>query len=99
MTRTPPDFCHSMAELRPQIDAIDDALIALLVERASYIDRAVVLKTDANLPARIGSRVDEVIDNVRRAATVSGLDPELAETIWSQLIEWSIAREAEHIRE
>ncbi|WP_106746372.1 chorismate mutase [Yoonia maritima] len=99
MTRTPPASCHSMAELRRQIDALDSDLVALLIERAGYIDRAVALKKDVDLPARIDSRVDEVIENVRGTASAGGLDPELAETIWSQLIEWSIAREAQHIRE
>ena len=88
-----------MAELRPQIDALDAELIAFLAERAGYIDRAITLKQKENLPARITNRVDEVITNVRNEATAKGFDPDLAETLWRQLIEWSIAREAQHIPE
>lgn len=88
-----------MADLRAQIDLMDAALINMLAQRATYIDRAVEIKSSNDLPARITSRVDEVIANVRDHATAKGLDPDLAEQLWSQLIEWSIQREAKHIRE
>ncbi|MEN9012425.1 MAG: chorismate mutase [Yoonia sp.] len=94
-----PQDCHDMADLRAQIDLMDAALIDMLAQRATYIDRAVEIKSSNDLPARITSRVDEVIANVRDHATAEGLDPDLAEQLWSQLIEWSIQREAKHIRE
>ncbi len=82
-----------MAELRVQIDRLDRQLIALLAERAGYIDRAAQLKPAEGLPARIDARVNEVKANVRAEAVAKGLDPDLAEGVWSQLIDWSIARE------
>ena len=45
------------------------------------------------LPAHPGGRVDEVIDNARRNAEAQGWDPELAEVLWRELVEWSIERE------
>ncbi len=93
MRRTPPDRCADMAALRPEIDRIDAALIDLLAERSGYIDRAAEIKTTAGLPARIPARVEEVVGNVRARAAAAGLDPDLAERLWRQLIEWSIARE------
>jgi len=96
--KTPQD-CADMAELRAQIDRMDQELVTLLAQRAGYIDRAVDIKKDVDLPARITSRVDEVIANVRAHAVAQGLDPDLTETLWSQLIEWSIQREAKHIPE
>ena len=92
-----PAQCTTMAELRAEIDAIDGALIDLLARRASYIDRAVDLKRIENLPARTTDRVAQVVQNVRLLAGARGLDPDLAETLWSVLIEWSIARETEHL--
>lgn len=83
----------SMADLRTQIDALDGALIDMLVDRAGYIDRAITLKQNENLPARINDRVDEVLQNVRAKADAGGFDADLAETLWRHLIEWSIARE------
>ena len=82
-----------MRELRAGIDAVDAELVALLAERARYIDRAVALKRDSGLPARIPARVDEVLARVTAQAAAEGFDPALVEAIWRQMIEWSIARE------
>ena len=87
-----------MADLRTEIDRIDGALVGLLAERTAYVDRAAVLKARDGMPARIDSRIAEVIDNVRSKAIAGGLDPQLAETIWRLLIEWSIAREEAALR-
>ncbi|SHI49541.1 isochorismate pyruvate lyase [Palleronia salina] len=97
MTRTPADDCATMAELRTQIDALDAELIALLAERATYIDRAIALKPGEGIRARAEDRVAEVVANVRALAQARDLDPDLAERLWSELIEWSIARERREI--
>lgn len=95
----PPQQCADMTELRGQIDDLDEILVELLATRAGYIDRAVELKTLNGWPARIPARVDEVIENARAKAGQAGLDPDLVEGLWRQLVEWSIAREACVIRE
>lgn len=92
-----PDQCSDMSILREQIDALDRALIEMLATRASYIDRAVVLKQDVGLPASIPTRIEDVIAKVRMAAGTQNLDADLAETLWRQLLDWSIAREAQTI--
>jgi isochorismate pyruvate lyase len=85
---------HDMAALRREIDALDRRMIDLLADRAALIDRAAQLKPAEGLPARIGSRVEEVVANVRaRAVRAGGIDPDLAERLWRILIEWSIDRE------
>ena len=97
--RIPPQDCNHMSDLRAQIDALDEDLVALFVERAGYIDRAIALKQDNGLPARIPERVEEVVTNAGDRAEAAGLDRELVERLWRQLVEWSIAREAQVIRE
>ncbi len=92
-----PDQCPDMSTLREQIDALDRALIEMLATRASYIDRAVVLKQDVGLPASIPARIEDVVAKVRAAAKTQELDADLVETLWRQLIDWSIAREAQTI--
>ena len=86
-----------MAELRVEIDALDVQLVDLLSRRSEYIDRAVDLKRIEKLPARITDRVAEVVGNVRVTASDRGLDPDIVERLWTELIEWSIAREAKHL--
>lgn len=99
MRRRAPEDCNTMAELRVEIDALDAALIELLVSRKDYIDRAVDLKRIEHLPARIDDRVEEVVANVRKAAEGRGLDGDLAEALWRRLIEWSIERESRSLDE
>ena len=89
----PAPECNSMLEVRAAIDEIDAALVALLAERTSYIDRATQLKPAIGMPARVNERVEEVVARVRATAKNRGLEPELAETLWRILIDWSIARE------
>jgi isochorismate pyruvate lyase len=93
MTQRLPEDCGSMAELRVEIDQLDRQLIELIAKRTQYIDRAAVIKQGEKMPARITSRVEEVVDNVRKLAVENNLDPQIAETVWRDLIEWSIAKE------
>lgn len=89
----PASACVTMAQVRAAIDAVDEGLVALLVARVGYIDRAAVLKGPLGLPARIDWRVEEVVARVRAHAGAQGLDADLAEALWRRLIDWSIARE------
>ena len=88
-----PADCQTMQDLRVQIDLLDAEIVAKLALRAGYIDRAVVLKQIEQMPARIEDRVEQVVERVRARAEAAGLDPSLAEDLWRQIIEWSIARE------
>ena len=90
--KTPAD-CTSMAELRLEIDRLDTELVALFAQRVGYIDRAAEIKAEVGMPARIGSRVEEVIANVRRHAEGHGLPPDKLEKLWRKLVDWSIERE------
>lgn len=89
-----PEACRTMAELREHIDRIDRDLLDLLSKRAACIDRAIVLKQKEGLPARTTGRVAEVIAKVRDGAMSRGLDPDLVERLWTELIEWAIRHES-----
>ncbi len=88
-----PADCVTMADIRAEIDRVDEDLVRLFADRAAYIDRAGEIKAELGLPARITPRVEEVVANVRRHALATGLPPELVEKLWRRLIDWSIARE------
>lgn len=91
----PPKDCSDMSELRAEIDVLDRQLVDLMATRLTYIDRAAEIKLRDGLPARIPSRVEEVVAKVRNQAKVSDLPPSLAESIWREMIEFSIDRENE----
>ena len=88
-----------MDELRHQIDKLDVKIIELLANRSEFIDRATELKKSNGMPARIPERIESVVSNARNAAEELDLDANLVEKIWRILIDWSIQREAEIIRE
>ena len=96
---TKPGDCNSMDELRHQIDKLDVKIIELLANRSEFIDRATELKKSNGMPARIPERIESVVSNARNAAKELDLDADLVEKIWRILIDWSIQREAEIIRE
>ena len=96
---TKPGDCNSMDELRHQIDKLDVKIIELLANRSEFIDRATELKKSNGMPARIPERIETVVSNARNAAEELDLDADLVEKIWRILINWSIQREAEIIRE
>ena len=96
---TKPGDCNSMDELRHQIDKLDVKIIELLANRSEFIDRATELKKTNGMPARIPERIESVVSNARNAAEELDLDADLVEKIWRVLIDWSIQREAEIIRE
>lgn len=89
----------NMDELRGLIDALDARLIDLLAERQHLIDHAIRLKRQNGLPARIDARVEAVAHHVARRAAERGLDPDLIESIWRQMMDHFIAREARALGE
>ena len=92
-----PANCTTMAEIRVEIDRLDAELVALFAARVAYIDRAAEIKSEVGLPARIGSRLEEVIGNVRRHAVAHGLPPDKLEKLWRKLVDWSIEREEDKL--
>ncbi|MEZ5685007.1 MAG: chorismate mutase [Paracoccaceae bacterium] len=88
-----PHEIGSMTELRAEIDALDARLIELMAARTRLIDRAAQLKPHENMPARIPARVEDVVAKVRARADAAGMDADLAERLWREMIEHFIAQE------
>jgi isochorismate pyruvate lyase len=89
--------CADMEQVRTEIDRIDAALVDLIGERFTYVDRAWQLK-QSPAEARVPWRIRQVIDKVRARAAEQGLPPELAEALWRQMIGWFIQYEEEKLR-
>ena len=82
-----------MAALRAKIDSLDAALVELLADRQRQIEAAAEIKSRIGWPARIQPRVDEVLSRVTARAGEKNLDPDLARSLWTALVEWSIGYE------
>jgi isochorismate pyruvate lyase len=92
-----PEDCADMEQVRVEIDRIDTALVDLIGERFTYVDRAWQLK-QSPAEARVPWRIQQVIDKVRARAAEKGLPIELTEALWRQMIGWFIQYEEEKIR-
>lgn len=90
--KLPASDCQSMDEVRREIDRLDKALVALLAERQTYIERAGMIKAH-RAAVRDEQRIEDVIAKVLNAARQAGLSPSIAEPVWRELIERSIAHE------
>jgi isochorismate pyruvate lyase len=90
--------CATMEEVRAEIDRIDAALVDLIGERFTFVDRAWQLK-QSPAEARVPWRIQQVIDRVRARAAEQGIPPELAEALWRQMIGWFIQYEEEKLRQ
>jgi isochorismate pyruvate lyase len=86
--------CRTMSDVRREIDRLDRALVALLAERQTYIERAAAIK-----PLRTAvhdqARIDDVVAKVLASARERGLSPAIAEPVWRLLIDRCIAHEFE----
>lgn len=92
MTERAPLPCPEMAEIREQIDTLDRKLVALLAERQKLIAAAGEVKPQRDM-VRDNARIEEVVALVKSEAAKHGLAEEIAEPVWRQLIESSIAYE------
>ncbi|HXI85961.1 MAG TPA: chorismate mutase [Parvularculaceae bacterium] len=91
--------CRSMNEARAEIDRIDRALVELLAERWTYVDRMWEFKRKDGQEANVPWRNREVIEKIRARAGELGLPPEMAEALWRQIIGWGIQYQDERLRD
>jgi len=88
-----------LAEVRVEIDRIDNALIDRIAERLGYVERAWQLKLELRQEANVPWRNQQVIDKVRARASEKGVPPDLCEALWRQMIGWFIQYEEEKLRD
>lgn len=90
--RTDPAECHTMAEVRQGVDALDRALVALLAERQRYMEAAARIKPDRDA-VHDDARIEDVVAKVLVAADAHHLSHDIAEPVWRLLIDRCIAHE------
>ena len=98
MAPRPPAACRDMSEVRAEIDRLDTALVDLIAERLTYVERAWQLKLTAKQEANVPWRNQQVIDKVRARAQALGVPADLCEALWRQMIGWFIQYEEEKLR-
>lgn len=82
-----------LAALRAELDRIDREMIERAAERQRVVSEIGRLKRSSGRQLRDFRREREVLDGVRAHAEDLGLDPELAESLLTRLIEASLTRQ------
>lgn len=93
--------CETMTEVRSHIDALDERITALLVERTGYMSQAARIKQDVTR-VHDQERIEFIAARVRRMAAEWGGQPEVVEAAYRALMDASIAfehREFARLRE
>lgn len=91
--------CVTTAEVRTEIDRVDGAIMELLGERWTYVDRMWDLKRSHGQEANVPWRNREVIEKMRARARALNMPPELAEAVWRLIIGWGIQYQDERLRD
>lgn len=91
-TRTAPEACTDMTQVRQGVDALDRALVTLLAERQRYMEAAARIKPGRDA-VHDEARIEDVVAKVLAAARGAGLSPDIAEPVWRLLIDRCIAHE------
>jgi isochorismate pyruvate lyase len=87
-----PENCQTMVDVRSGVDAIDAALLKLLVTRFGYMNAAARIKTERGA-VRDEVRKAQIIQSIRSSAEKQGMPADALAAMWDDLIEASIAYE------
>ena len=90
ITRVKP--CTTMQDVRREVNALDDVLVPLLVERVGYMTQAARIKQGVE-QVRDEGRIQAIVDRVRERAQAEGGDADVIEAIYRSLMEACIAYE------
>ncbi|MBN2521675.1 MAG: chorismate mutase [Bacteroidales bacterium] len=94
----PADRCTNIEEVRHAIDAIDEEVIQLLGRRLQYVKEIIKFKEPTEESVVAQKRFDSVIESRRELAYKNGLDQDLIERIYRELLNFFIAEEMKLIR-
>ena len=96
-TRTPQAIdkvkpCTTLHDVRREVNALDDVLVPLLVERVGYMTQAARIKQGVE-QVRDEARIEAIVARVRERAVAEGGDADVMEAIYRSLMEACIAYE------
>jgi isochorismate pyruvate lyase len=84
--------CTSMTDVRRCVDALDDLLVPLLVQRTACMTQAARIKQEAH-EVRDEARIQTIVDRVRQRALQEKGDPAVMEALYRGMMEVFIAYE------
>jgi isochorismate pyruvate lyase len=93
-----PNECRSLADVRTEIDRLDREIIRALGKRFDYVKTAVKFKTD-RAEVSAPSRVAVMLEQRRAWAVESGLNPDVIERLYRELVNYFVSEEQKHFQQ
>jgi isochorismate pyruvate lyase len=88
-----PSDCKSIEEIREHIDQIDHEIMELLGKRFGFVKEVVKYKKPDKDSIIAEKRKNKVLQERRKLAIENGLNPDVIEKIYKELIEYFISEE------
>ncbi len=89
--------CHSLQDVREEIDKLDDQIVTLIAERNQYIKQAARFKNTID-EVKAPDRIDAVIQRLRRKALDLDLSPSLVADLYHRMIDDMVETEIAELR-
>ena len=87
-----PAECANLDEIRAEMDAVDREIVALIARRVEYVRNAAKFKTN---PATVAApeRVAAVLKTRREWGEAAGLNGDVIEGFYRELVHYSVSEE------
>lgn len=93
-----PAQCTGMVDIRDEIDLLDSAIIQLIGKRYQYVQAAAKFKT-SETAVRAPERFKAMLLQRREWALEQGLNPDVIEKLYADLVSYFIQEEMERWKE
>jgi isochorismate pyruvate lyase len=93
-----PEDCENIKDVRRAIDTLDHEIIHLIGRRTRYVEAAARFKTGEQ-SVRAPERQKTMLETRRRWAEENGLDPDVIEDLYQNLLAYFVGREMHQYRE
>lgn len=90
-----PDECSNIQEIRSEIDAIDREVINALGKRSAYVKAAAKFKPSVTT-VKAPERFNTMLQQRRIWAESAGLNPDIIEKLYRDLVNYFIDEELKH---
>ena len=80
------EHCRTMADVRRNIDALDERIVALMAERSGYVAQAAHIKQNAG-QVHDQARIDFIVDRVTAMARAQGAPEAVIEAAYRAMID------------
>lgn len=92
-----PSECTCITDVRSEIDCIDQQIISLLNRRFDYVREVVKYKENTASSIEASDRRTSMLQDRRKWAEEKGLDPDVVEKMFDDLVQYFIREEKKMI--